>query len=72
MSTASEHLRMQLTITVSDEILREAEARSLSAADFVDMLIDKGFAAVSERATVSNAIDRIRALRSAPSPFECH
>lgn len=60
---------MQLTVTISDEIVREAEARKLPVVDFVDMLIDKGLAVVRERDTVSSAIERIRALRTAPPAF---
>jgi hypothetical protein len=56
-------LRMQLTVTVSDQIGREAEARGM-------LLVDKGFAEVSEHDTVSSAIQRIRALRSSLRPFE--
>ncbi len=57
---------MQLTMTISDEIIREAEARGLPVVEFVDLLIDKGLIAVRDRNTVSSAIERIRALRGAP------
>ncbi len=60
---------MQLTVTISDEIIREAEARNLPVVDFVDLLIDKGLAEVRERNTVSSAIERIRALRTPPPAF---
>ncbi len=60
---------MQLTVTISDEIMREAEARGLPLVDFVDLLIDKGLVEVRERNTVSSAIERIRALRTPPPAF---
>jgi hypothetical protein len=55
---------MQVTVTVSDEIVREAAARRLPVAEFVERLIDKGFAQAKENNSVSSAIERIRALRS--------
>jgi hypothetical protein len=60
---------MQLTVTISDEIMRKAEARWLPLADFVDLLIDNGLVEVRERNTVSSAIKRIRALRTPPPAF---
>ena len=56
---------MQITITVSDAIVREAGARGLPVIDFVESLIDKGMSAGSERPVLDSAMDRIRALRSA-------
>ncbi|HEY1159127.1 MAG TPA: hypothetical protein VGE83_00765 [Terracidiphilus sp.] len=56
---------MQITITVSDAIVREAGVRGLPVIDFVESLIDKGMSAASERPVLSSAIERIRALRSA-------
>ena len=55
---------MQVTVTVSDEIVREAAACSLPVVDFVEKLIDKGFGQAKENDSVSCAIERIRALRS--------
>jgi len=55
---------MQITVTVSDEIIREAGSRGLPVIDFLESLIDKGFSAVRERPVMNSAIDRIRALRS--------
>jgi hypothetical protein len=55
---------MQITVTVSDEIVREAGSRDLPVIDFVESLIDKGLNASSERPALSSAIERIRALRS--------
>jgi hypothetical protein len=56
---------MQVTITVSDEIVREAKSRSLFLTDFVEMLLDKGLEVVMDRPVLNSAIDLIRNLRSA-------
>jgi len=56
---------MQITVTVSDEIVREAGARGLPVVDFLESLIDKGFSAAKERPVLTSAMERIRALRSA-------
>jgi hypothetical protein len=58
---------MQITITVSDDMMREAQARGLSLQEFVESLIDKGFSASQEKPVMSTAIERIRALRSTGS-----
>ncbi|MGA2651159.1 MAG: hypothetical protein ABSF28_11580 [Terracidiphilus sp.] len=55
---------MQITVTVSDEIIREAGSRGLPVIDFLETLIDKGFNAVKERPVLNDAMERIRALRS--------
>ncbi|MGA7343278.1 MAG: hypothetical protein WBE72_02345 [Terracidiphilus sp.] len=55
---------MLITITISDEIVREAQSRGLPMQEFVESLIDKGLCAAQERPTMSTAIERIRALRS--------
>jgi hypothetical protein len=55
---------MQITVTVSDAIVREAASRGIPAIDFVESLIDKGMAISIERPELSNAIERIRALRA--------
>jgi hypothetical protein len=55
---------MQIVLTVSDALVREAGFRGLSVVDYVDLLIDKGRAAARERSAVSEAIDRIRVLRT--------
>jgi hypothetical protein len=55
---------MQITVTVSDAIVREAGDRGLPVIDFVEALIDKGMIAAKERPVLSNAMERIRALRS--------
>jgi len=59
---------MQITVTVSDAIVREAGARGLAVIDFVESLIDKGMASsadAKERPVLSSAMERIRALRTA-------
>jgi hypothetical protein len=55
---------MQVTVTISDAIVREATTRSLSVVDFVESMIDKGMLATSEPPALDGAIDRIRRLRS--------
>jgi hypothetical protein len=59
---------MQITVTISDAIVREAGTRGLAVIDFVESLIDQGMSASAvskEHPVLSSAIDRIRALRSA-------
>jgi hypothetical protein len=56
---------MQITITVSDEIVRQAGDHGLPVVDFVESLIDKGFHATQPRPDFNSAIERIRALRYA-------
>ena len=55
---------MQVTVTISDAIVREAAARSLPVIDFVESMIDKGMLAASEPPVLDDAIERIRRLRS--------
>lgn len=55
---------MQITVTVSDEIVREAGSRGLTVIDFIESLIDKGMQVAKERPVLNDAMDRIRALRS--------
>jgi len=57
---------MQITVTVSDALVREAGVRGLPVIDFVESLIDKGMNATAERPVLNSAIERIRALRSTP------
>jgi hypothetical protein len=59
--------RMQVTVTVSDEIVREAGRCGLSVVEHVESLITKGRQEVSGRPALESAMDRIRALRF-PSP----
>jgi hypothetical protein len=58
---------MQITVDVPDEIMNEAASRDMTANDFVQTLIARGFETVKGRVNVNSAIERIRALRSAPS-----
>ena len=64
MKVAGELPTMQITVTVPDEIVREAGARGLPVIDFLESLIDKGFNAAKERPVMTSAMERIRALRS--------
>lgn len=64
MNVAREVAKMQITVTVSDEIVREAGARGLPVIDFLESLIDRGFSAAKERPVLTSAMERIRALRS--------
>ena len=56
---------MQVTVTVSDAIVREAGVRGLPVIDFVESLIDKGLSAAQGRPVLDSAMERIRALREA-------
>lgn len=56
---------MQVTVTVSDAIVREAGVRGLPVVDFVESLIDKGMSTIHGRPVLDSAMERIRALRSA-------
>jgi hypothetical protein len=55
---------MQVTITVSDAVVRRAHEQGLPVVDLIESLIDKGLAAAPDRPVLDNAIERIRALRS--------
>jgi hypothetical protein len=55
---------MQITVTVSDLVVREAGVRSLPVIDFVESLIDKGMTVSKELPVLNSAMERIRALRS--------
>ncbi|HEY6490012.1 MAG: hypothetical protein WCC26_07350 [Terracidiphilus sp.] len=55
---------MQVSVDVTDEMRREAEARGLPVVDYVDLLLVKGHQALMEGGALSSAIERIRALRS--------
>lgn len=55
---------MQVTVTVSNEIVREAGCSGLSIVDYVESLITRGRLEASGRPALASAIDRIRALRS--------
>lgn len=55
---------MQVTVTVSDVIVREAGARGLPVVDFVEELIDKGMGVAHASPVLESAVERIRALRA--------
>ena len=59
---------MQVTITISDAIIRQAAQKGKSVAEYVEYLIDAG-AQAQGRPVVSSAIERIRELRI-PKPGE--
>ena len=52
---------MQITVTVSDAIVREAAAHNLPVIEFVESLIDKGRSAATEPVAVERAIERAKA-----------
>jgi hypothetical protein len=53
---------MQVTVTVSDEIARQATDSGQNIVEYVEWLIDKGQQAET-RPALQSAIERIRALR---------
>ncbi len=56
---------MQVTVTVSDAVVREAGLRGLTVVDLVESLIDQGMLNSKDKAPVMmSAIERIRALRT--------
>ncbi len=65
MNRAGEFKAMQVTVTVSDALLREADRRGMPVVQFVESLIDKGMTAGAEAPVLDSAIDRIRRLRAA-------
>ena len=54
---------MQISVEVSSEIQREAEVRGIPVPMFVETLLQRGMEVVCDNASVSNAVERIRALR---------
>jgi hypothetical protein len=59
---------MIISIAVSDVVIRHAQEKGQSVEDFVEALIDKGMKAMADqtgRPVVSDAMERIRALREA-------
>jgi len=54
---------MQVSVEVTEEMRREAEARGLPVIDYIELLLQKGREAFSAGSAVSSAIERIRALR---------
>jgi hypothetical protein len=62
---------MQVTINVSDEVVREAANQGLNVAQYVESLIAQGPKAEGTQA-LSSAIDRIRRLHAAVSSDGTH
>ena len=56
---------MQITVTISDAVVREAGVRGFTVSDFVESLIDKGMSQANEPKVLSSAMERIRLLRTA-------
>jgi hypothetical protein len=65
-------MHMQVTVEVTDEIRREAEARGIPVVDFVESLVSKGLDVELARPAVMSAIERIRALRLTPAAPGAH
>ncbi len=59
---------MQVSVDVTDEMRREAEARGLPIIDYVELLIDKGRQSLGEGTALLSAMERIRALSSKNAP----
>lgn len=59
----ADELPMQVSVDITDEMRREAEARGIPIVDYVELLIVKGREALIGSAVFSTAIERIRALR---------
>jgi heme O synthase-like polyprenyltransferase len=55
---------MIISITVPETVIRAAQDRNVSVEEFVDSLIDKGMEKATGRPMVSDAIERIRALKA--------
>ena len=55
---------MQLTVTISDGIVYEAQEQGLPIVDYVESLIDKGRKATAAPPHLETAIERIRSLSS--------
>lgn len=51
---------MQVSIDVTDEMRREAEARGLPVVDYIELLMEKGRETLDGSAALSTAIERIR------------
>jgi post-segregation antitoxin (ccd killing protein) len=58
---------MKIEVTVSDDMVREAQARGVNVQEFVESLLDKGLAVVQQSPNMNTAIERIRALRFSKS-----
>jgi hypothetical protein len=55
---------MQVSVEITDEMHREAEIRGIPVIDYLDLVILKGRQYLNESPVLSNAMERIRALRN--------
>ena len=55
---------MNISITVPDAYIREAQEKNMSVVEYVEMLIDRGHQTPHSPVVLDDAISRIRALRS--------
>jgi hypothetical protein len=55
---------MQVSVEITDEMRREAEIRGIPVIDYLDLVILKGRQYLNESPVLSNAMERIRALRN--------
>ena len=55
---------MIISVTVPEAVIRAAQDRNMPVEEFVDILIDRGMDKETGHPKVSNAIERIRALRT--------
>ncbi len=58
---------MRITVEVSEEILKAAEARERHIVEFAEELMARGLEALAPRPSMADAISRIRALRGTTS-----
>ena len=56
---------MRITVEVSEEIMQAAESRERHIVEFAEELMARGLESLAPRQSMSDAISRIRALRSA-------
>ncbi len=54
---------MQVSVDVTDEMRREAEARNIPVIDYVELLIGRGRRTLDDDPAFVRAMERIRALR---------
>ena len=52
---------MQVTVTISDDMIREAGRRNMNIVEYIESLIDKGWQE-QDRPSLFSAMDRIRQL----------
>jgi hypothetical protein len=60
---------MQITVTISDGLVYEAQEQGMATVDYVESLIDKGRKSAAQPQHLETAIERIRALRSSVHPM---